>query len=92
MPDVPTAAEQGLTGYDVSSWHAILAPAKTAPPIIARLNKDLVTILKLPETQEKLSAEGGEVMPATPEDAATFIRYEVAKWARLLKDANIPIE
>ena len=92
LPDVPTAAEQGLTGYDVSSWHAVLAPAKTAPPVTARLNKELVAILKLPETQEKLSSEGGEVMPTTPEEAATFIRNEVAKWSKLLNDANIPLE
>jgi tripartite-type tricarboxylate transporter receptor subunit TctC len=92
LPDVPTAAEQGLTGYDVSSWHAVLAPAKTAAPIITRLNRELVAILKLPDTQEKLSSEGGEVMPTTPEEAGSFIRNEVAKWSKLLKDANIPLE
>jgi tripartite-type tricarboxylate transporter receptor subunit TctC len=92
LPDVATAAEQGLTGYDVSSWHAILAPAKTPPPVITRLNQELVTVLKLPETQEKLSSEGGEVMPTTPDEAAAFIRSEVVKWSKLLKDANIPVE
>lgn len=92
LPDVPTAAEQGLTGYDVSSWHAILAPAKTPAPIIARLNKDLVAILRHPDTQEKLSSEGGEVMPTTTEEAAAFIRTEVAKWSKLLKEADIPVE
>jgi len=92
LPDVPTAAEQGLTGYDVTSWHAILAPARTPGPVIARLNKDLVAILKLPDTQEKLSSEGGDVIPATPEETAGIIRSEVAKWAKLLKGANIPVE
>jgi tripartite-type tricarboxylate transporter receptor subunit TctC len=92
LPEVPTAAEQGLTGYDVSSWHAILAPAKTPAPIVARLNKELVGILRMPETQEKLSSEGGEVMPTTPDEAAAFIRAELVKWGKLLKDANIPVE
>ena len=92
LPDVPTAAEQGLKGYDSSSWHAILAPAKTATPIIARLNKEFVAILKMPDTQEKLSSEGGEVMPTTPEEAAAFIKAEVAAWGKALKDANIPLE
>ena len=92
LPDVPTVAEQGLKGYDSSSWHAILAPAKTAPPIIARLNKELVAILKMSETQEKLSSEGGDVMPTTPEEASAFIKAEVANWGKALKDANIPLE
>jgi tripartite-type tricarboxylate transporter receptor subunit TctC len=92
LPDVPTVAEQGLTGYDIATWHGILAPAKTPAPIIARLNKELVAILNLPDTQEKLSTEGGEPMPTTPFDAAAFIRSEVAKWSKLLKDANIPID
>ena len=92
LPDVPTVAEQGITGYDIGSWHAVLAPAKTPAPIIARLNKDLVAILRQPDTQEKLSSEGGAVMPTTPEEAAAFIRSEVGKWAKLLKDANIPVD
>jgi tripartite-type tricarboxylate transporter receptor subunit TctC len=92
LPDVPTAAEQGLAGYDVASWHAVLGPARTASAIIARLNKELVAILRQPDTREKLSSEGGEVTPTTPEEAAAFIRNEVAKWSRLLKDANIPVE
>ena len=92
LPDVPTAAEQGLTGYDVTAWHAVLAPAKTAPAVISRLNKELVAILRMPDTQEKLSSEGGEVMPTTPDEAAAYIRNDVAKWSKLLKDANIPVE
>lgn len=92
LPDVPTAAEQGLSGYDVTAWHAVLAPAKTAPAVISRLNKELVTILRMPDTQEKLSSEGGEVMPTTPDEAAAYIRNDVAKWSKLLRDANIPVE
>jgi tripartite-type tricarboxylate transporter receptor subunit TctC len=92
LPDVPTAGEQGLAGYDVTTWHAMLAPAKTPAPVIARLNKAFVAILNMPDTQEKLSSEGGDVTPTTPEEAAAFIRSEVAKWARVLKDANIPLE
>jgi tripartite-type tricarboxylate transporter receptor subunit TctC len=92
LPDVPTVAEQGLAGYDVGSWHAVLAPARTPPPIVGRLNKELVAILRQPDTQEKLSSEGGEVMPTSADDAAAFIRSEVGKWAKLLKDANIPVD
>ncbi|HEX2831262.1 MAG TPA: tripartite tricarboxylate transporter substrate binding protein [Burkholderiales bacterium] len=92
LPDVPTVAEQGVTGYDIGSWHAVLAPAKTPAPIVARLNKELVAILNQPDIRDKLSHEGGEVMPTTPDEAAAYIRAEVGKWAKLLKDANIPVE
>lgn len=92
LPDVPTAAEQGLKGFDVTTWHAILAPARTSQPIIDRLNTELVRILNAPDVQEKLMSEGGEVSPTTPAEAAAFIRSEVAKWAKVLKDANIPLE
>jgi tripartite-type tricarboxylate transporter receptor subunit TctC len=92
LPDVPTAAEQGIKGFDVTTWHAMLAPAKVSPQIVTTLNRELVRILKTPDVQEKLMSEGGEVVPTTPEDAAAFIRSEVAKWARVLKDANIPVE
>ena len=92
LPDLPTAAEQGLKGFDVTTWHAILAPAGTSQAIIGRLNTELVRILNAPDVQEKLMSEGGEVSPTTPSEAAAFIRSEVAKWGKVLKDANIPLE
>jgi tripartite-type tricarboxylate transporter receptor subunit TctC len=92
LPDVPTLAEQGLKGFDVSTWLAMLAPAKTPSPIVTRLNNELVRILALPDVQEKLMSEGGEVTPTSPEEAAAFIRSEVAKWGKALKGANIPVE
>jgi len=70
----------------------MLAPAKVSPQIVTTLNRELVRILKTPDVQEKLMSEGGQVVPTTPEEAAAFIRSEVAKWARVLKDANIPVE
>lgn len=92
LPDVPTAAEQGVKGFDVTTWHAMLAPAKVSPQIVAKLNQELVRILKSSDVQEKLSSEGGEVTPTTPEEAAAYIRSEVSKWSKVLKDANIPVE
>jgi tripartite-type tricarboxylate transporter receptor subunit TctC len=92
LADVPTLAEQGLKGFDVTSWLAMLAPAKTPAPYVARLNKEFVSILGAREVQEKLMAEGGEVTPTSPEAAAAFIRSEVAKWNAALKGADIPLE
>ena len=92
LPDVPTAQEQGIKGYDVTTWHAMLGPAKMPAAIVSTLNGHFVKILKSAEVQDKLSSEGGEATPTTPEEAAAFIRSEVSKWAALLKDANIPVE
>jgi tripartite-type tricarboxylate transporter receptor subunit TctC len=92
LPDVPTAAEQGLTSFDVTTWHAMLAPAKAPPPIVTRLNRELVRSLGMPEVQEKLMSEGGEVTPTTVDEAATFIRSEVAKWSTVIKQAKITAE
>ena len=89
---MPTAAEQGLTGFNVVTWHAILAPAKVPVQDIARLNREFVRVLQLPDMQETLMAEGGEVTPTTPHEAASFIRDEVAKWGKALKSANITLE
>ena len=92
MPDVPTVAESGLPGFETTSWHGMLAPAKVAPPIIARLNSELVKILAVPAVQEKLLSEGGEITPSTPQQFATFLQAEVKKWAKVIKQAGITVE
>jgi len=92
LPDSPTLLEQGVAGYDTTSWHAMLAPAKTPQPVIVRLNAELVKILKLPDVQDKLSSEGGDVTPTTPEEAASFIRDEALKWAKTLHNAGITLD
>jgi tripartite-type tricarboxylate transporter receptor subunit TctC len=92
LPEVPTAAEQGLKDFNVVTWHAILAPAKASPPVVAELNRAFVRVLNLPETQEALMSEGGEVTPTTPQEAAAFIRDEVAKWGKALRGANIALD
>ena len=89
LPDVPTAAEQGLAGFDVTTWHAMLAPAKAPPQIIARLNREFVRSLGMLEVQEKLMSEGGEVTPTTPKEAAAFVHSEVTKWGEVIRKANI---
>jgi tripartite-type tricarboxylate transporter receptor subunit TctC len=92
LPDVPTAAEQGLKDFNVVTWHAILAPAKVSPQVIEHLNKAFVRVLNQPDTQEALMSEGGDVTPTTSQEAAAFIRDEVAKWGKALKGANIALD
>jgi tripartite-type tricarboxylate transporter receptor subunit TctC len=92
MPDVPTVAESGIPGFETTSWHGMLAPAKVSPQIISRLNAEFVKILAQPPVQEKLLSEGGEITPSTPQQFATFLQAEVIKWAKVIKQAGITVE
>ena len=89
FPDVPTVAESGLAGFASEDWQGILAPAKTPPEIIGKLNAEIGRILALPEMKVKLRAAGFEAKPSTPEWFAQFIQAETLKWAGLLKAIGI---
>lgn len=89
MPDVPTVHESALPGYELVSWHGILAPAKVPQAIIARLNKDLVAVLGTPDVQKLLFAEGGEITPSTAEEFSVFLASEISKWSKVIKQAGI---
>lgn len=88
-PGVPTVAESGFPGYDVSGWYGILAPAKTPTDIITRLNSEIVTILRSPAATERLAMDGSEAVGSTPEQFAAHIRSEIAKWGKVVKAAGI---
>jgi tripartite-type tricarboxylate transporter receptor subunit TctC len=92
LPDTPTVAESGLPGYEMSSWHGMLAPAKVPSEIITRLNHEIVRVLKLPDVQEKLLSEGGDITPTTPQEFAAFLKSEVAKWSKLLRQAGVTLD
>jgi tripartite-type tricarboxylate transporter receptor subunit TctC len=91
-PDVPTAAEAGLPGFEVASVYAILAPTGTPPAIVGRLASDLQAILKMPDTLEKLAQIGVEASYASGAEANNRVRGEFTKWAKVIQDANIKIE
>ena len=92
LPEVPTITEAGVPGYEAVQWSAFLAPAGTPREIIARLNKEIVSILNMPEVQERLSAEIATISTSTPEQMAAFLKSEIAKWARAVKAAGIQPE
>ena len=92
MPDVPTVAESGVPGFEVASWHGMLAPAKVPREIIARLNREIVAILDKPEVRDALLSEGGDITPGTPEEFAVFLKSEAQKWAKVIKQAGITAE
>jgi tripartite-type tricarboxylate transporter receptor subunit TctC len=89
LPDVPTMAEAGLPGYEVLGWNGLLAPAGTPKPIVARLNAEIVKILRSPEVMNTLKGHGVDVVAGTPEHFAEAIRTDIAKWAQIIKEAGI---
>ena len=90
LPDVPTVAESGYPGFEVTVWYAACAPAATPKPAVAKLNATLLKTLALPEMKARLAEASIEVTPSSPEEMAAFIRREIEMWTRVVRDANIP--
>ena len=91
LPDVPTISES-LPGYEVTTWYGFVVPAATPSSVTEYLNQELMTIVRLPDVQEKLVAAGIDPKPMTIAEAKALITSESAKWARVIKDANIKPE
>jgi tripartite-type tricarboxylate transporter receptor subunit TctC len=91
MPSVPTVAET-VPGYEVISWQAIFAPAGTPKPVVARLHAEIAKILTEPEMQERIAKLGMLGSEMTPEQITVFQKAEVARWAQVIKSANIKLE
>jgi tripartite-type tricarboxylate transporter receptor subunit TctC len=92
MPNVPTVAESGVPGYEVISWQAIFAPAGTPKPIVERLHTEIAKILAEPEMRERLAKLGMQSAEMTTDQIGAFQKAEVAKWAQVIKAANIKLE
>lgn len=84
-PELPTIAEAGLPGFEANNWYGLVAPAKTPADIIARLNKEVVNVLILPEVKETLFKQGIEAAPGTPEEFGAYIKSEIAKWNKVVQ-------
>jgi tripartite-type tricarboxylate transporter receptor subunit TctC len=89
LPNVPTVAESGFAGFDAPAWWAILAPAKTPPDVIKRMNEEINKALKNPEIAKKLSVQGIDILGGTPEAAGMFIDKQIDTWAKVVKDNGI---
>lgn len=85
LPDLPTVVESGIPNYNVTSWFGFFAPARTPPAVIARLNADMVAVLKMPEVSKRLIALGADVSPTTADEFGRIVRDEIQKWAKVVK-------
>jgi len=92
LPEVPTFSEAGLAGYEVNSWYALLAPAGTPPEIIARLHRETTAALREPDMIARLKTLGADPVGNTPEEFATFIRAELAKYSKVIREGKIKVE
>jgi tripartite-type tricarboxylate transporter receptor subunit TctC len=88
-PEARPVAEAGLPGFEASSWQGVVAPARTPKPIVERLHREFVKALHSPEVERRLLAEGSEIGGITPEAFAAYIRSEIAKWTRVVKEVGI---
>lgn len=89
LPDVPTIAESGFAGFEAPAWWAILAPAKTPPEVVARMNEAINKVMKNPDVAKRLEAQGIDVVGGTPQAGQAFIERQMDIWAKVVKDNNI---
>jgi len=92
FPDLPTIAEAGVPGFEISTWYGIWAPARTPPAIIARLQQAVAAAARNPETRARFDALGAEPVADSPEDYARFVRAEYDRWGALVRDAKIKLD
>ncbi|CAN5515430.1 tripartite tricarboxylate transporter substrate binding protein [soil metagenome] len=92
VPDQPTIAESGYSGFEVITWFGLVAPAKTPPDIVSKLNQEVLAVLKVPEVRDQLVKMGFEVVPNSPDEFTRFIAEENVKWGTLVKSLNLKVE
>ena len=92
LPDVPTVAESGFPGFESSTWFGFLVKAGTPEPIVKRLNTEVVRVLQMPEVREKIAAEGATVLSGTPEQFSAFLKDEIVKWGKVVKESGAKVE
>ena len=91
-PEIPTVAESALPGFEVSVWFSVLAPAATPKTIVDRMNQILVKALQSPDVRERLASQGAEPVGNTPEQFTQVMKRDLAKWAKVVKDADIKLD
>ena len=90
-PDIPTVAESGVPGFEVKNWYALLAPAGTPKEIVQVLNAQVAKAIKAPDLVEHLTKQGAVLEGSTPEQLTAFMKKDLAKWTKVVKEANVRI-
>ena len=91
LPEVPTIHEQGIKGFDVSVWYAILAAAGTPAPIVQKLNAEFIKAMNMPEAKQRIEAAGYDIVGSTPAELDLFIKAEITRWAKVVKDSGATV-
>jgi tripartite-type tricarboxylate transporter receptor subunit TctC len=91
-PNIPSAPEAGFTGINASVWTGMFVPATTPKALVTRINRDVVDILKAPETRQLLEKQGSEAIPSTPEAFSVFLKQEISKWGKVIHTAGLKAE
>jgi tripartite-type tricarboxylate transporter receptor subunit TctC len=89
LPGLPTVAESGIPGYEVSAWFGIFAPAGVPQPVVQRLNAEFVKALQQPDLRQRLASQGAEPLTSTPAEFSAYLRAEIEKWATVVKKAGM---
>jgi tripartite-type tricarboxylate transporter receptor subunit TctC len=92
LPDVPTMAEAALPGYEFQAWFGVFAPAKTSRPVVEKVSKEIARIVELPDIKKQFQAQGEEGRPSTPDEFSRFVRSEIDKIGKIVKQAGVKVE
>jgi tripartite-type tricarboxylate transporter receptor subunit TctC len=92
LPDLPTIGESGYPGFEAWAWQGFVAPAKTPRPIIMRLNAEFAKVMSDPTIKQRLSESGFEPQTSTPEEFSSYMKSEIAKWAKVIRESNVTLD
>ena len=92
LPEVPTVAETVVPGFEMGAWQGVVVPAGTPAPIIDKLNTEIRRALQSPEMTKQLKAQGAQALGSTPQEYATYIKSEIARWGEVVKEANVKLD
>jgi tripartite-type tricarboxylate transporter receptor subunit TctC len=92
LPDVPTMAEAGVTGFEYDIWYALFAPARTPPDIVSRVSSALQRVLTDQDVVRQLTEQGADAAPSSAQELARFIQEDTARWSRIIKDRNLKVD
>lgn len=92
LPDVPTAIEAGVKGYDVATWFGVFAPAKTPPTIVENLSAEIAKALTVPSVRDKITVQGAQPVGNTPAEFQKIVKEEIEKWTRIIREAKITLD